>query len=124
MAATLAELKAALPGADPAFVLEQLEAEATVEQALGNFVAHQQLQLEAQSEQLAKAEKKAEKPQGGIDDLNVEASDDVPSVDAREEWNEKLEALVAKGMSRQQATSKLSKSHPQLRESLLAQANA
>lgn len=144
--ATLAELKAALPGASAEFLMAQLENEATVDKASAAYLKHLGEQLAASQKQVAeltterdtlKAELAAEKAKAteqveivkakGSPANQVSAGDDVAvsgtASSAKEEWFTELQALMEKkGFSAEKATRILGKQKPELIERVRAEA--
>jgi hypothetical protein len=128
-AATLAELKECCPGASSDFLLSQVEAEATVDQAQKAFIR----QLSAETQQLREENARyAASSSPAAEDIGndaVESSDTPPSQSATTEWKAAIEstsaAMVAAGMSpaaaKAEATKKVAKENPQLREAFLAE---
>lgn len=111
--ATFAELKAACVGADAAFLVSQLEASATVDQARNSWMAEQNRRIEAA------------KKLPGVEAVGTKA---VPAVQqfgaAKAEWDAKTEALIAKGKSKKEAFSLVDRQNPGLREAMIEQVNA
>ena len=132
--ATLHELEAALPDADATFVLEQLKAKATVDEAQQRFSAKRISELEA------KVNEQKERESQLKDDLEAakqQANTDPPPATARTTQQPlgsndpapepvTFESLVAeemkKGTSRREASRQLAKIHPDLFEAYLDKA--
>lgn len=130
-AATYAEIVAACPGAPPEFICDQLKAGASAEQSTKDFIAYQQLQIDAVKTQAAKeiadAKAAAAKPAAkapGVDPLPEKVATSEAVADAREEWEAAINANVKAGMSRPKAVSVAASKHPRLREEMLAAVNA
>jgi signal peptide peptidase SppA len=129
-AATLTELKAACPGATPAFVLEQLEAQATVNQAAAAWMKLQQEEigkLKQQNEELAKQQ--AEPPAKKPGNKPIESTGKVPegnqSVgDAIAEWDEAIATHMKAGKSKAEAARQVVKENPELRAAYVEAYNA
>lgn len=127
--ATLAELKAACEGASAEFLLAQMEAKATEAQALKAYAAQLKADAEAAKAEAAKAKASKPEPEAkakpGVEALAGKSAKDDSPVDPRET----IEALVSQRMSsascdRQSAWGWVMLSRPDLRESLVASANA
>lgn len=131
-AATYQELVASCVGATPEFICEQLKAGATVEQSQKDWMAHQQLQLEASRNETqavrtkAAADLEAEKARaklpgndpliektGGGDGMHASGND------ARDQFNAAVEAKIKGGMSRPRAVSAVVREQPALHEALV-----
>lgn len=83
-AATLKEIKAACAGADPQFVLSQLEIGATLDEARNAWVETLNARLEIREEELAKA--KASKKVAGVAPLKLRRkAEDVPADEDEDE---------------------------------------
>lgn len=111
-AATIGELKAACPGADAEFLMQQLEANATVSAAQTAFIAVQNHRLAA-------------KKKPGVPVLAA-GSGPVVSYDGNDpiaQWNE-IVAENKKTMPPARAVRKAAHEHPGLRESMVAAYNA
>ena len=121
-AATLKELQAACPEASSDFLVDQLAKDASVDQAMRAHNA-------ALSQELGRLKKLVPKTstgsQAGNDALSdVEGSSAAGSGNATEEWNEQVASFVKSGKSRRLAVGLVNKSHPGLREQMLAEAHA
>ena len=125
-AATYQEIVAACPGADPAFICEQLKAGASVEQSVKDFIAAQQLEIEAARKEAADAKAtaaKSAKADAGVAPLSSVASKAAAGGDSREEWEAAVNQRIAAGMTRPRAVSAVARACPQLRAEMLAAAN-
>lgn len=136
--ASFKDLEAGLPGADSDFLIAQMKAEATLPQAQSAWMAEQSKRLgtaKKEAEVLAKATaKKAEedKAAAGKPGLKVEGEgtggdgdgDAAFGGDPIVEWNKRLAAKVDAGMPRAQATSRLNREVPGLREAYVEAYNA
>ena len=131
-AATIEQIRATCQGAEDKFVLQQLEAKATIEQVQERWTAHQAEIIAKQKQELEEKEKalEAEKAKAdlGVDPLadgnpnkGSEAGGELG--DARAEWSEKVEALVSKGTDRQKAVLLVNKRNPGLRQRMIEEAN-
>ena len=136
-AATLQELKSALPEASSDFLLAQLEASATLAVATKAYVAHQAAELKETKAKLAAAETaKAEaektktetvKPAGqktlgaGVVAAAADSTGDPVS-----QWNEAISAKRAahKDWSNQQIVAAVNRENPGLRQSYLEASTA
>lgn len=133
--ATLGEIKAACPGADADFVIAQLEVNATVAAAQKAFIAKQQSDVEAAKKEAAEAAEAKAKAEQEAAEAKQQAAEKIPGNDpvsgtgdepetapngnAREEWLDKVNALVDQGIDRQQATFTVNRKYPELREQML-----
>lgn len=130
VAATLVQIEAACPGADSAFVLQQLRVGATVPAAQSAWMAEQKNQLDKfKADQAAKeAEQSVPKPAGkkpGVPALAAGTSQPAETEgDPIAEWNELLDAKIKGGMSRERAVSALAREKPELRQQMVAAYNA
>lgn len=144
-AATLKELKAALPKADSDFLVAQLEAEADVPTATAAWADHLQAKLDAAEEakasaeqakteaetKAAEAEAKAtqQKPgskgvteAGGGGDPDADADDEEQKWDApTAEWRKRLEKKLDRGTPRSEAVGQLREEEPELYAAYLGQ---
>lgn len=117
--ATIAELKAACPGADASFLLAQLEAGATCVDAQLAFIAKQQIELKAALEAAEVAAKKTGVPPVGTQgNVATEAESDPCAA-----WHAAVQAKIATGMSRARATSAVVRENPELHQAFVACAN-
>jgi signal peptide peptidase SppA len=133
-AATYQEIVAACPGADPAFICDQLKAGASVDGSVKDFIAHQQLQIEqarkdaAEATARATAEAAKSKPAAVLPVMGVPALTESATRkeigSARDEWEAAVAAKVAAGIPRMRAASVCARQFPHLREQMLAEVNA
>lgn len=127
--ATLAELKACCPGASSDFILSQVEAEATSEQAQTAFIRQLASENQQLREENARYAASASPAAEDIGNSAVESTGDIPAQLATAQWKSAIEsaaaAMVAAGMStsaaKAAATSKVAKENPRLREEFLAE---
>jgi len=126
VAATLVQIEAACPGADSAFVLQQLRVGATVPAAQSAWMAEQKNQLD--KFKADQAEQSVPKPAGkkpGVPALAAGTSQPAETEgDPIAEWNELLDAKIKGGMSRERAVSALAREKPELRQQMVAAYNA
>ncbi len=136
-AASLAELKAVLPGADADFILAQLEAKATETDALKAFTAEQDKRLETQKAETAKAEAETLKAKedaekklaavlkaGGVLPLESDADESENSIEnPKAEWRDAIAAKVKQGHSRQRAVGAVVRENPELHAAYLGACN-
>lgn len=126
--ATLAQLKKAIPEAASDFLVSQLEAEATVEEAVrahSQVLAAENAQLKADLEKAQADAAATPKPKAGnpgLKDVTAD-SDGSSALDAREAFEAKIDEYTATGLTRPQAVTKVAKKHPELRQALVDQAN-
>jgi len=130
-AATYQELVASCVGATPEFICEQLKLGATVEQSQKDWMTWQGTQLEAARKEAVDTKKKAaedlaaekaKQKMPGNDPLPIGgkgAGTDSDASDAREAFEDAVEANIAKGMSRAKAVSHVVKHRPELHEALV-----
>lgn len=132
-AATIAELRAACPGASAEFLMGQLEAGATVARAQTAWIAEQQQQLAESQAKAAEAEKKAQEAEArakapGVDALGSGGAKADEAGDVVEQW----ENLVAAKMgdkkddyrARQKAVIAAAVENPDLHQAYLEAVNA
>lgn len=137
--ATLADLKAACQGAPSDFLLVQLEEQATVPQATKAWTVKLNADLKAANEKLAAETKRADEAEAKLKAATEQKTGSKTGVapitgttkteteattSATDEWSEKLTALVKAGKTRAQASSELARKEPELRERMVAEANA
>lgn len=132
-AATIGELKAACPGASADFLMQQLEAGATEPQAMKAWMGEQAKQLaaakeaeaklKADADAKAKADADAAAKSGGAKKPGVKAlaegkakadADAEASGDPIAEFNEAVDAKVAKGRPKAQAIAAVAREKPEL----------
>jgi ClpP class serine protease len=129
-AATLAELKAACEGADAAFLMEQLEGNATVEAASGAWMKKLKARAEAAERDLAESKKTATAP--GVRPLrsdsrkNAESNADEEEDDeekakgtASAEFWELVDRKVKAGMAKPAAIAAVVRSNSELHERVM-----
>jgi signal peptide peptidase SppA len=120
VAATYAELKADLIGADAAFLCQQLDAGATIVQARKAWMTEQSSRLEASRKQTEAAQAKANKPGVEAQSQRQGAADAAFEGDPTAAWNEALEAELkrtpAGPKQRLNAIKNLNAKKPQLRK--------
>ncbi len=130
-AATYAEIVAACPGASAEFICEQLKAGASLEQSTKDFMAWQQLQIEAGKKQLAELQAAAAaaakaRESLGVDPLKQTAAA-VNGTGENAAWDDfqaSVAAKVAKGMSRPKAVAAAVRENPARHAAVIAGANA
>lgn len=121
--ATLAELKAACPGASADFLLAQVEANATLAQATSAFIADQQAKIQALT---AGQKNGAAKPAAGLAagiDSNPTAASGSYSGDAKTDYLKAVDDLKAKGMTGIAAVAKVMRDQPELAKAYQDQVN-
>ena len=125
--ATYAELKAACVGADPAFICAQMEAAATVENAVKSWMG--ELTKRADAANLAAAESKleaekarAQKP--GVEPLGGGAAPKAGSSDPVAEWNAAIDAKLAAGLTKTKAAAAVVRQNPDLHAAYVEAVNA
>lgn len=119
-AASYADLKACLPGADSDFICKQLESNATIDQAQSSWMEEQNRRIEA-------AEKKAKETSvevPGVDGLQDEKADSADNGNASEAFWASVAAKEKGGMSRQRAVSKTVREDKELHAAMLSEVNA
>lgn len=126
--ATYAEFKAAFPKAEAAFIVAQLDAQATIEQARNAYQADMEAKLQAanaRADAAAKARAEAEEKASKV--IGVEPVPDKTKAaditDARAEAEELTAAYVKRGMTKEAAWSRVMHERPDLREALVEEAN-
>ncbi len=131
-AAGYADLKAALPEADAGFMIEQLDAKATVDQARAAWGKHLADQVKARDEEIALLKAQATqaaaqpgKPASGVPPLASAAAPAAgPSGDPLAEWNARVEKAIRAGRPRHVAVREVAVRHPELRKAFVAAHNA
>jgi len=127
-AATYNEIIKACGGAEPAFICQQLEAEATADQARDAWIAEQNKRLEAArtDAQEAKTAAEAAKAVGGVEPLGIDGDggQDAGTGSATDRWNEAIAAGKARGLTNAKAVKAAYKSDPDLHAAYLAEHNA
>jgi len=131
--ASYADLKAALPGADAAFLCMQMEANATVAQAQTAWMAEQNRRIEAANKQAAEAKAKADEAEAkasakksGVEPLGSGLGKIQPVVggDPVARFNELVAAKVAAGKKKAKAISDVISENPELHDEYLAAYNS
>ena len=126
-AAGYAELKAALPGADAAFLCSQMEANATVGQAQTAWMAEQNRRLEASKKEADEAKAAAVAKRSGGEPLGSGTGKQpaAASGDPIAAFNEAVAAKQAAGVNpRQKAVVAVIHENPELHEEYVAAVNA
>lgn len=129
--ASLAQLKKALPHATSDFLVAQIEAEASVEEAVkaySDVLAKENAALKAELAEKTAADKAAaekEKPKAGSPVLKDVAghAEGASSGDSAGEFQAKVDALVERGIPRFKAVTTVARKYPELREAMVAEAN-
>ena len=139
-AATIAELKAACPGAPAEFLMAQLEATASVNQAQVAWMHKQREQLEAKDRELAELKTKTaggsspKKPgvqaAGGFDpkrrsvlDEEHELQAEAYTGDPKADFSAAVRSEMARGVERRAAVIAVAKRDPQLHQAYLLATN-
>ena len=133
-AATITELKAALPDASPEFYIEQMEKQATIEQANAAWMCVLRETVKAQEAASAELEKKhtaeleaakaeAKAKEGGVEPVGIGGADKTWD-NPRQEWLEKIEAKCKVGIPRNRAVSIVNKENEGLRLAMLETVNS
>ena len=124
--AAFADLKAALPGADAAFLCSQLEANATVAQAQTGWMAEQNRRLEAAGKLVADAQAAAAANRSGVEPLGSgsTAAGAATDTDPIVAWNELVAAKIRAGKPKAKAISDVIAENPALHDEYLAAYNA
>lgn len=142
-AATIKELKAACPGADEKFLLGQLEAEATIDQARSAWIVEQNSRLEASETARKEAENKAlaaeekasaqQRAPGNREPLGGSAGGRTVATEGEDEeldpgvgpstsaWRQLVASYKAKGKTSAQAVIAAAKADPSLHKAMLAE---
>jgi len=122
IAATLAEMKKALPSATSDFLVSQLEAESTLIQAQAAWSRHLESQLAERDKELAEANARLDKkPSHGVDPLVSDSHRDTSQDDAKPKYDDpqgtlkaKVGELIAAGLSPTSAMQSIRAKHPDL----------
>lgn len=127
--ATLAELKGACEGADPAFLLEQLEAKATVTDALKAYAVKLKADADAAKAEAAKAKATKPEPEAkgkqGVEPLAEGKATGGDSADAADLVEQLVaERVKATGCRRHEAWGHVMSKRPDLRAALVESANS
>lgn len=121
--ANLQELRGACPGASADFLLAQLEANATVEQAKDAWIARQNELLAAKHQALEQAQAAARKP--GAEPVGTgKLASAAETGDAIAAWNEALQAKLALGLPKAKATAAVVREQPELHGAYIREVNA
>lgn len=123
-AATVKELKAALPNATAEFIMAQAEKDATLAEAKDAYLADVEAQNKALATDLAAA--KATPPAApGLDPVSALANGSKPTAEgtATEQWDALIAAQMATGKTRQKAFAFVSRQNPDLRAAYVAEYN-
>lgn len=118
-AASYADIKTACVGADAGFICDQLERNATVDEAQQAWMAEQQRRVED-------AEAKAKAAKQGVDGLGggkPPESGSEESGDAIERFDSLVREKVKGGMNRQEAVAQIMRSHPEAHKAYLLATN-
>lgn len=127
--ATLAELKAACVGADSNFLVAQMEAGATIEQATRAWMAAQSAELaqvRAEAEQAKKDAEAAAAARPGVEPVTEGGGGKQASapVNATEQMEEIIAGKVAKGKAHHVAVREACRENPELHAAWVAEHNA
>lgn len=139
-AATLEQIEAACPGATSEFVIGQLKAKATVEQAQRSYMQTLLSERTESQEKLKAAEARAAEAEGKLKavgpgetkkgdgkhkalDEKVAAGDDATSGSATEKFEAAVAVKVAAGMKRPAAVAAVCRENPALQEAYVAEHN-
>ncbi len=124
-AASIAELKSACVGADPAFLLAQAEAGATLQQAQTAWIAEQSARIDAMKSEM-KRETKIESVVGvkALGSVSVDGKTPQDEDDPEGEWRSKVERKMVAGMTKRDAIIAVQREFPGLREAFVAAYNA
>ncbi len=121
VAATLAQIEAACPGADSNFTLAQLKANATIEDVRINWATKLQADLNASRAENEKLKAQAEKP--GVPAIKdaVKKPEEAAAFegDAIAAWDEALSKKLAMGMKPDVAVKALSREQPELHKAYI-----
>jgi signal peptide peptidase SppA len=116
--ATFAEIKAACSGAPADFVVAQLDAAATVDQARNAYIAHLQSERDQAANRAREAADQAATSRPGVDPVGVSGKidDDNPAVDGEPvaAFRSAVRERVAAGMSQRDAVSSVVREQPDL----------
>ncbi len=126
-AASYADIVAACPGADAAFICAQQAASATVDQARKGWMTAQQDQNVALKKDLESARAQAAKP--GVTPLGTGDGKNTLSAaagggDATDRWNQAVAEKVAAGKTQAQAIAAVVAEDPDLQDAYIAEHNA
>ena len=123
-AATYEELVAVIPKADNDFLIGQLKAKATVEQAHLAWIETLQQRIEEKDKQLAEAKTKAAEKPAGVDPLGGVADAGTAGGDPQEDWKQAVAEKVAAGKDKASAIRAVVREDPELHAAYLASVNA
>lgn len=121
IAASLAELKEACPGASNTFLAGQLQSAADVTSAQRAYMELLSLELQARDGTLSAL--KAERASLQAELVALSSTSTSTSNAANEVWS-LVDKLVARGMSRREAHAKVMRDNPQLRQAFVAEMNS
>jgi signal peptide peptidase SppA len=123
-AATIHELKAGCPGADDAFCVAQLTANATLATAQAAWMAEQNRRLESARSEAEQARAAAAKP--GTKALATAAATAAGDTagSATEQWHALVQANIARGMRNDRAVRTAAIQHPEIHKAFIAEYNA
>ena len=110
-AATYQELKAACLGADAAFIVSQLDANATIDAATSAWMVEQNKRIEAA------------KQRPGVDAVGTKPSKGDGRGDAIQIWNDAVEEKVTAGLSKPKAVAAVVRENPELHAAFVAASN-
>jgi ATP-dependent Clp protease, protease subunit len=124
-AASYAELKAGLPGADAEFICSQLAAAATLPVAQTAWMAEQARRLEAANQAAAAAQNAASNKPKGVQPLGQGKADgdNAASGDPIAEWDKLVAANMGRGMKKADAVRAAVHSNPELHNEYIAAYN-
>lgn len=121
--ATLNDLQAAMPGASSEFLVSQLNADVTVDQAVRAHNAELTQKNAALEKRLAEVSNSTSSP--GNDPMNDAGHHESDGVgDAASQYSELFDEMVSEGSTRFEAASKMNKENPEVVEAMVAEANA
>lgn len=121
--ASLDELRAACTGASPEFLLGQIESNATLHDAMSAWITQQEADKAALSQEIEDLKAQSERPgndavgNGGSEGAEAEA-------DPVGKWNALVDAQLAQGKSRHEATRVIARTNPELRGAYIEAVNA
>lgn len=130
-AAGYADLKAALPEADAGFMIEQLDAKVTVDQARAAWAKHLADQVKARDEQIAALKAQATqaatgpaKPAAGVAPLASAAAPSAPIDNAAGEFERLVTEQMKAGSPRHKAVRDVARRNPDLRAAWIHEVNS
>lgn len=124
VAASFAELKAGLPGADAEFLCGQLEAGATLAQATRAWMERQNALVAAAQERAKAAEAAGQKPGAKAVTGSAAATTTEAAADPVEAWDQLVASFVAQGKSKHEAVRMAHRADPELHRAYVAAYNA